>query len=131
MVNQVELHPFYAQYDAIKIMKDYGCIPQAWGPLAEGKFDIFTHPVLSEIGEKYGKTAAQIALKWNASRGVSIIPKSIHPERQLQNIDIWDFELTEEEMSAIDSLSLNYSEIIDHNQPSVVEFILGFKVTND
>ena len=131
MVNQVELHPFYAQYDVIKIMKDYGCIPQAWGPLAEGKFDIFTHPVLSEIGEKYGKTAAQIALKWNASRGVSIIPKSIHPKRQLQNIDIWDFELTEEEMSAIDSLSLNHSEIIDHNQPSVVEFILGFKVTND
>ena len=70
-------------------------------------------------------------LKWNASREVSIIPKSIHPERQLQNIDIWDFELTEEEMSAIDSLSLNHSEIIDHNQPSVVEFILGFKITND
>lgn len=80
-MNQIELHPFYAQYDAIENMKQYGTVPQAWGPLAEGKHGIFTHPVLSEIGEKYGKTAAQIALKWNAQRGVSIIPKSVHKER--------------------------------------------------
>ena len=98
MVNQIELHPFYAQYDAIENMKQYGCVPQAWGPLAEGKHGIFTHPVLGEIGAKYNKTAAQIALKWNAQRGVSIIPKSVHIERMEQNIDIWDVTISDGDM---------------------------------
>jgi diketogulonate reductase-like aldo/keto reductase len=126
-VNQIELHPFYAQYDAIENMKSYGCEPQAWGPLAEGKHGIFTHPVLTEIGAKYGKTAAQIALKWNAQRGVSIIPKSVHKERMEQNIDIWDFTLTEEDMKKVDALDLGHSEIIDHNDPNVVKYILSAK----
>jgi diketogulonate reductase-like aldo/keto reductase len=125
MVNQIELHPFYAQYDAIENMKNYGCVPQAWGPLAEGKFGIFTHLVLTEIGEKYGKSAAQIALKWNAQRGVSIIPKSVHDDRQKQNIDIWDFTLTEEDMKKIDALDLGHSEIINHDVPDVVKYILS------
>jgi diketogulonate reductase-like aldo/keto reductase len=125
MVNQIELHPFYSQYGAIENMKKYGCVPQAWGPLAEGKFEIFTHPILSEIGEKYGKTAAQIALKWNAQRGVSIIPKSVHSDRQKQNIDIFDFTLTDEDMNKIDGLDLGHSEIIDHNNPNVVRYILS------
>jgi diketogulonate reductase-like aldo/keto reductase len=125
MVNQIELHPFYAQYDAIENMKKYGCVAQAWGPLAEGKFDIFTNPVLSAIGVKYGKTAAQIALKWNAQRGVSIIPKSVHDDRQKQNIDIWDFTLTEDEMSGIDALDKGHSEIINHDIPDVVRYILS------
>lgn len=127
MVNQIELHPFYAQYQAIKEMREYGCIPQAWGPLAEGKHGIFTHPVLTEIGEKYGKTAAQIALKWNAQRGVSIIPKSVHKERMEQNINIWDFTLSEEDMKKIDELDLGHSEIIDHDDPMVVKYILSAK----
>lgn len=97
-VNQIELHPFFAQYAAIENMKSYGCVPQAWGPLAEGKHGIFTHPVLTEIGAKYGKTAAQVALKWNAQRDVSIIPKSVHKERMEQNIDIWDFVLSNADM---------------------------------
>ena len=80
-VNQVEIHPFFVQAAAIENMKKYGVAPQAWGPLAEGKHGIFTHPVLTEIGEKYGKTAAQVALKWNTQRGVSILPKSVHKER--------------------------------------------------
>jgi diketogulonate reductase-like aldo/keto reductase len=125
MVDQIELHPFYAQRSAIDNMKKYGCVPQAWGPLAEGKFDIFTHPVLTEIGQKYGKTAAQIALKWNAQRGVSIIPKSIHADRQKQNIDIFDFTLNDEDMKKIDSLDRGHSEIIDHNNPDVVRYILS------
>ena len=124
-VNQIELHPFYAQHDAIDNMRQYGTVPQAWGPLAEGKHGIFTHPVLSEIGAKYGKTAAQIALKWNAQRGVSIIPKSVHRERMEQNIDIWDFTLTEEDMKKVDALDLGHSEIIDHNNPAVVKYILS------
>jgi len=127
-VNQIELHPFFAQYAAIENMKSYGCVPQAWGPLAEGKHGIFTHPVLTEIGAKYGKTAAQVALKWNAQRGVSIIPKSVHKERMEQNIDIWDFVLNNADMKQIDALDLGHSEIIDHNDPTIVKYILSAKV---
>ena len=126
-VNQIELHPFFAQYAAIENMKSYGCVPQAWGPLAEGKHGIFTHPVLTEIGAKYGKTAAQVALKWNAQRGVSIIPKSVHKERMEQNIDIWDFVLSNADMKQIDALDLGHSEIIDHNDPAIVKYILSAK----
>ena len=127
-VNQIELHPFFAQYAAIENMKSYGCVPQAWGPLAEGKHGIFTHPVLTEIGAKYGKTAAQVALKWNAQRDVSIIPKSVHKERMEQNIDIWDFVLSNADMKQIDALDLGHSEIIDHNDPAIVKYILSAKV---
>lgn len=98
------------------------------GPLAEGKHGIFTHPVLSEIGVQYGKTAAQIALRWNAQRGVSIIPKSVHKERMEQNIDIWDFVLSDEDVKKIDELDLGHSEIIDHNEPMVVKYILSAKM---
>lgn len=125
MINQIELHPFYSQYDAIENMADYGCLPQAWAPLAEGHHDIFTHPVLTEIGNQYDKTPAQIALKWNAQRGVSIIPKSVHKERMEQNIDIWDFKLSNEDMEKINALDLGHSEIIDHNDPDIVRFILS------
>ena len=128
MVNQIELHPFFAQYNAIENMKKYGCQPQAWGPLAEGKYGIFTHPVLTEIGKKHGKTAAQIALKWNVQRGVSILPKSVHKERIEQNFDIWNFTISDEDMKKIDTLDLKHSEIIDHNNPEVVKYILSAKI---
>ena len=124
-VNQVELHPFFAQEAALENMKAYGVVPQAWGPLAEGKHGIFTDPVLTEIGKKYNKSAAQIALKWNAQRGVSIIPKSVHVERMEQNIDIWDFELTDEEMAKIASKDLGHSEIVNHDDPAFVKFVLN------
>ena len=127
MVNQIELHPFFAQDDTLKIMKEYGCVPQAWGPLAEGKLGIFAHPVLSEIGSRYGKTAAQVALKWNVQRGVSILPKSVHKERMEQNFDIWDFKLTDTDMAKIAALDLGHSEIIDHNNPEIVKYILSAK----
>ena len=84
-VNQIELHPFFVQADALENMKKYNVIPQAWGPLAEGKHGIFTDAELTEIGKKYNKTAAQVALRWNVQRGVSIIPKSVHVERMQQN----------------------------------------------
>ena len=127
-VNQVELHPFFAQDSAIALMKEYGIAPQAWGPLAEGRHGIFTHPVLTEIGAKYGKTAAQIALKWNAQRGVSILPKSVHVERMEQNFDIWDFTLSDEDMHKIAELDLGHSEIVDHSDPAFVKMINGFKI---
>ena len=127
-VNQVELHHFFAQENALTTMKEYGIAPQAWGPLAEGKHGIFSHPVLSEIGSKYEKTAAQIALKWNTQRGVSILPKSVHVERMEQNIDIWDFTLSEEDMQKIAELDLGHSEIVDHNSPEFVKALNGMKV---
>lgn len=127
-VNQVELHPFFAQENALENMKEYGVTPMAWGPLAEGKHGIFSHPVLTAIGEKYGKSAAQIVLKWNVQRNVVIIPKSTHIERMEQNMDIWDFELTADEMAEISSLDLGKSEIVDHSDPAFIKMIHSLKV---
>lgn len=127
-LNQVELHPFFAQESALENMKAYGVIPQAWGPLAEGKHGIFTDPELTEIGKKYGKSAAQVVLRWNVQRGVSIIPKSVHVERMEQNIDIWDFTLTDEEMEKIAAKDLGHSEIVDHDDPAFVKMLGGMKI---
>ena len=124
-VNQVELHPFFVQAEALENMKAYGVVPQAWGPLAEGKHGIFTDPELTAIGRKYGKTAAQVALKWNVQRGVSIIPKSVHVDRMEQNMDIWDFMLTEEEMAKIAEKDLGHSEIVNHADPAFVKLVLS------
>ena len=127
-VDQVELHPFFAQEAALKNMKDYGVAPQCWGPLAEGKHGIFTDPELTEIGKKYGKSAAQVVLRWNTQRGVSIIPKSVHVERMAQNLDIWDFTLTEEEMAVVTAKDLGHSEIVDHGDPAFVKALIGMKI---
>ena len=123
MVNQVELHPFFQQEAALATMKEYGVMPPAWGPLAEGKHGIFTHPVLTKIGEKYGKTAAQVALRWNTQRGVSILPKSVRAERIAVNLDIWDFALNEAEMAEIAKLDLGHSEIVNHDDPAFVKWL--------
>ncbi len=128
MVNQVELHPFFAQSDALETMKEFEIVPEAWGPMAEGKHGIFTHPVLTEIGAKYGKTAAQVALRWNVQRGVVIIPKSVHKERMEENLNIWDFRLNDEDMAAIGALDLEHSEIIDHSAADTAKFLNGWKI---
>lgn len=127
-VNQVELHPFFAQEKALEVMKEYGVTPEAWGPFAEGQHGIFTHPVLTGIGDKYGKSAAQVALRWNIQRGVVVIPKSVHADRIRQNIDVFDFELTPEDMAKINALSLGKSEIVDHTDPAFVKMIHSLKV---
>ena len=126
-VNQVELHPFFQQEDALALMKEYGIAPQAWGPLAEGKHGIFSDPLLTEIGQKYGKSAAQVVLRWNTQRGVSVLPKSVHVERMEQNIDIWDFTLTDDEMERIKEKDLGHSEIIDHFDPKIVQWLNNYK----
>lgn len=127
-VNQVELHPFFQQEAALALMKEYGVQPEAWGPFAEGKHGIFTNPVLTEIGEKYGKSAAQVVLRWNTQRGVAVIPKSVHKERMEQNINIWDFSLTEEEMQKIAALDLGHSEIVNHYDPGFVKMLHGMNI---
>ena len=105
-----------------------GIQPEAWGPFAEGKHGIFTHPVLTAIGEKYGKSAAQVALRWNVQRGVVVIPKSIHRDRMEQNIDIWDFSLSDEDMAEIAKLDIGHSEIVDHSDPAFIRMISTLKV---
>ena len=127
-VNQIELHPFFQQEDALALMKEYGVQPEAWGPFAEGKHGIFTNPVLTEIGEKYCKSAAQVVLRWNTQRGVVVIPKSVHKNRMEQNIDIWDFSLTEEEMQRIAVLDMGHSEIVNHYAPAFVKLLHGMKI---
>ena len=127
-VNQVELHPFFQQENALALMKEYGVHPEAWGPFAEGNHGIFTHPVLTKIGEKYGKSAAQVALRWNVQRGVTVIPKSVHKNRMEQNMDIWDFRLDEEDMAEIAKLDLVHSEIVNHDDPGFAKMLHSMKI---
>ena len=127
-VNQVELHPFFQQESALALMRQYGVVPEAWGHFAEGNHGIFTHPVLTAIGRKYGKSAAQVALRWNIQRGVVVIPKSIHKERMEQNINIWDFQLSDEDMAEIAKLDIGHSEIVDHSDPKFVQMLHQMKI---
>ena len=116
------------QEDALALMKEYGVHPEAWGPFAEGNHGIFTHPVLTKIGDKYGKSAAQVALRWNIQRGVTVIPKSVHKDRMEQNINVWDFELSAEDMAEITKLDLGHSEIVNHDDPAFTKMLHGLKV---
>ena len=127
-VNQVELHPFFQQENALELMKEYGVVPEAWGPFAEGNHGIFTHPVLTKIGEKYGRSAAQVALRWNVQRGVVVIPKSVHKDRMEQNMNIWDFQLSEEDMAEIAKLDLGHSEIVNHDDPGFAKMLHSMKI---
>ena len=124
VMNQVELHPFYHQDDALRIMKELGVQPQAWAPLCEGLKNIFSNKILEKTGKKYGKTAAQTALRWNIDRCVSVVTRSSVPEHMREDQDIWDFSLTEAELSAIDQLDLGYSEILDYGNPFIARMFL-------
>lgn len=126
--NQIELHPFFAQNQALEIMKEYGVQPIAWAPLAEGKFNIFSHPVLSEIAKNHNCSAAQVALAWNIQRGVVILPKSTKPSRMAENIQAGEIHLSDEEMEAINALTLDHSEIINHFDPKLVQMLNRRKI---
>ena len=126
--NQIELHPFFAQNQALEIMKEYGVQPIAWAPLAEGKFNIFSHPVLSEIAKNHNCSAAQLALAWNIQRGVVILPKSTKPSRMAENIQAGEIHLSDEEMEAINALTLDHSEIINHFDPKLVQMLNRRKI---
>ena len=128
MINQVELHPFFQQQLNLDTMKEYGVIPEAWGPFNEGKRNLFTDPILTAIGKKYNKTAAQVALRWNIQRGVIVIPKSVWEERMQQNIDVFDFELSQEDMDQIKTMDIGHSEIVNHFDPEFVKMLHNHKV---
>lgn len=114
MVNQIEIHPFFQQQEALKVMEEYHVTPEAWGSLSEAQKNIFHDKVLSQIAQKHEKTTAQVILRWHFQRGIVTIPRTIRRERMAENLDIWDFSLTEKEMAAIAGMDIGHSEIIDH-----------------
>lgn len=109
-------------------MKNYGVVPEAWGPFAEGKHGIFTNPVLAEIAAKHGKTVGQVVLRWNIQRGVVVIPKSVHKNRMEENIAVWDFALDDDDMNKIRGLDIGHSEIVNHSDPAFVKMINTWKI---
>ncbi len=123
MLNQVEMHPFFQQQLNIDTMKEYHVVPEAWAPFNEGLHDFFKNPILTEIGSRYGKTAAQVALRWNIQRGVVVIPKSVHEDRIRQNFDVFDFSLTKEDMDKIKAMDIGRSEIVDHFDPKWIKLL--------
>jgi diketogulonate reductase-like aldo/keto reductase len=122
MVNQIETHPFYQRHDENKFLVDNGIQQESWGPFAEGKNNLFTNELLTSIGKKYGKSAAQIALRWIIQRNIVVIPKSVHKERIEQNIDVFDFELTLEDMLAIQKLDTQTSSFFSHRDADTVKW---------
>lgn len=126
-VNQVETHVFNQQAGPQRIMEEFGTHIMSWAPFAEGRNGFFTNRQLSEIGNRYGKSVAQVALRWLLQRGVIIIPKSTHVERMQQNLDIFDFELSAEDMAAIAALDTGKSLFFDHHDAEVVRMFMGWR----
>lgn len=127
-VNQIECHPFYQREYDLAVMKDLGVLPMAWAPFAEGGQDIWNNDVLKKIGSKYGKSVAQTALRFNIQRGVVVIPKTVHKERMIENLSVWDFTLSEEDMEQIKALDTGHTEIIDHLKIDMVKFLNQHKI---
>lgn len=127
MINQVEIHPFFQQQLNLDTMKAYGVIPEAWAPFNEGKRNFFKDPTLTEIGKKYQKTAAQVALRWNLQREVVVIPKTVHEDRLRQNFDVFDFMLSEEDMNKIKAMDIGHSEIVNHFDPPWIKMLHTLK----
>lgn len=128
-VNQVETHVFQQQRVAHQYMEKYGVQHESWGPFAEGRKDFFTNPVLTQIGEKYGKSAAQTALRFLLQSDVVVIPKSTHIERMRQNLDVFDFALSEEDLAAIRDLDEGESLFFSHYDPATVEMLTNMGKT--
>lgn len=128
MVNQVEVHPFYQQNHLIEVANQYGCQIQAWGPLSEGQKNIFFHPTLMEIAKKYQKTVAQVILRWHYQRNIITIPKTIHRNLMKENLAIFDFSLTDEDMAIIKILDIGYSEIVDLSSAKTAKWFNKYKI---
>lgn len=121
MVTQMELHPRYQRPELLEYAAKYGIQPQAWAPLGEGRGGLFDDPTLLEIGAAHGKTPAQVMLRWNIQRGVAVLPKSTHRERMEQNIDVFDFALTDDEMARIAGLDTGQSAFFSFTDPGTPE----------
>ena len=123
MVNQIECHPFFQRKTDIECAEHFGVQLEAWAPFAEGGRGIWTNEVLAGIAAAHGKTIAQVVLRWNIQRGVIVIPKSIHKNRIEENINVFDFALTDDEMKQIEALEEGHTEIIDHYDWHIAEFL--------
>ena len=122
MVNQMETHPLNQQRELMEWEAKYNVAPEAWAPLGEGRGGLFENPILLGIGKKYGKTPAQVMLRWNLQRGVTVIPKSVHVERMRENLNVLDFELTAEDMNVINAFDTKTSAFFDHRDPAMVQW---------
>lgn len=122
-VNQVETHPFNQQIESAQFMKDHNVQIESWGPFAEGKNNLFGNEVLALLADKYHKSVAQVVLHWLTQRGVIVIPKSVHKERIAENLNIFDFELSQEDTEKIAALDMKKSLFFSHNDPEIVKSI--------
>lgn len=122
-VNQIEINPFYQRPTEHELLKKNNVFTQSWASFAEGKNDIFSNEMLTAIGQKYGKSVAQVTLRWLVQQGIGVIPKSVREQRMAENIDIWDFELSREDMDAIATLDTGKSVFFDHRDPETAEWL--------
>lgn len=125
VINQIEVNPWYQQKQEIKLNQAEDVRVEAWAPFAEGKHNIFQNEVLAEIGQKYGKANSQVILRWLMQRGIVVIPKSVHKNRMEENFDVFDFELSDEDMQTIAKLDKDESQFFDHRDPETIEQIFG------
>lgn len=124
MVNQIETHPLNQQIEAHKWLEKYGVIHEAWAPFGEGRGNMFSNAVLQNIGAKYNKSVAQVILRWQLQRGIVVIPKSTHKERMAENLNVFDFALTDSEMQTIAGLDTKTSSFFSHQDPGMVEWFV-------
>lgn len=124
LVNQIEVHPLHQQAEAKQWLDKYGIQMEARAPFGEGRGGLFTNPALTQIGAKYGKTAAQVMLRWHIQRGIAVIPKSTHIERMRENLEVFDFALTREDMAAVAALDQRQSAFFSHQDPAMVEWFV-------
>lgn len=122
MINQIEIHPYHQQVFSKEWHDKYGVQLEAWAPFGEGRKNMFELSELKEMGDKYGKTVAQVILRWHLQRGIVVIPKSTHLERMKENFNVFDFELAQEDMDVISKLDKNESSFFSHQDPSIVEW---------
>lgn len=127
-VNQIECHPFYQREYDLEVMKRFSVAPMAWAPFAEGGHDIWNNPTLKSIGEKHGKSVAQIVLRWNIERGVCVIPKTVREERLKENGCVFDFSLDDGDREAIRNLDTGKTQIIDHLNVDTVVFLNSHRI---
>ena len=127
MVNQIETHPFFQREYDNDIMKIYGTQIESWGPFAQGRKDLFNNQILLDIGKKYNKSASQVILRWLIQRNIVAIPKSVHKERMIENFNIFDFELSSDDMNKIKSMDTNKSLFFSHRDAETVKFLINYR----
>jgi 2,5-diketo-D-gluconate reductase A len=127
-INQVETHPFYQQEEAQKFMKENNVQIESWGPLAEGRNNIFNNEILKSIGEKYNKSVAQVILRWLTQRGVIVIPKTVNKERMEENLNVFDFDLSTQDMETIKTLDDSTGSMFDFRDPATVKWFGEYKI---